>query len=70
MAQLSLLDHFSALTDPRQRGKVLYPLPEIMLLILCGTPAGAGDFVEIREGGRKRNRMKSAPEPCCLTGSS
>ena len=38
-------------TDPRQRGKVLYPLPEIMLLILCGTPAGAGDFVEIREGG-------------------
>ena len=47
MTRLSLLDHFSALTDPRQQGKVLYPLPEIMLLILCGTLAGAEDFVEI-----------------------
>ena len=51
MARLSLLDHFSALADPRQQGKVLYPLPEIMLLILCGTLAGAEDFVEIREWG-------------------
>ena len=57
MAQLSLLGHFSALTDPRQRGKVLYPLPEIMLLILCGTLAGAEDFVEIREWGRKKLRF-------------
>jgi hypothetical protein len=30
----SLLRHFAALKDPRQRGKVLYPLPEILLLIL------------------------------------
>ena len=42
----SLLDHFSGLDDPRQRGKVLYPLPEIMLLILCATHSGAEDFVE------------------------
>ena len=41
MHQLSLVDHFSALDDPRQRGKVLYPLPEIMLLILCATLSGA-----------------------------
>jgi hypothetical protein len=27
----SLLDHFSALSDPRQRWRVLYPLPEILL---------------------------------------
>ena len=39
MTRLSLPDHFSALADPRQHGKVLYPLPEIMLLILCrGNP--------------------------------
>jgi predicted transposase YbfD/YdcC len=31
MSRRSLLDHFSALDDPRQRGKVVYPLPEIML---------------------------------------
>ncbi len=37
MARLALLGHFSALDDPRQRGRVLYPLPEIMLLIRCGT---------------------------------
>lgn len=45
-AQSSLLDHFSALKDPRQSAKVLYPLPEILLLALSATLAGADDFVE------------------------
>jgi len=36
----SLLDHSSALKDPRQVGKVVYPLPELLLLILCATLAG------------------------------
>ena len=57
MARLSLLDHFSALDDPRQRGKVVFPLPEIMLLILCGTLAGAEDFVEIQGWGRQKLRF-------------
>jgi hypothetical protein len=35
-----LLDHFAALSDPRQHGKVLYPLPEI--LVLSATIAGGG----------------------------
>jgi len=43
----SLLDHFSALEDPRQQWKVVYPLPDILLVILSATPAGADDFVEI-----------------------
>jgi predicted transposase YbfD/YdcC len=47
----SLIDHFSALEDPRQAWKVVYPLPEILLLVLCGTLAGAEDFVEIRRWG-------------------
>lgn len=38
---LSLLDHFSARKDPRQSGKVVYPLPEILLLVLAATLAGA-----------------------------
>ena len=33
-AQVSFLAHFSALRDPRQVAKMLYPLPEILLLVL------------------------------------
>ena len=51
---VSILDHFSALTDPRQRWRVLYPLPEIMLLVLCATLSGMEDFVEIRLWGEQR----------------
>jgi len=47
----SLIDHFAALEDPRQSWKVLYPLPEILLVVLCATLAGAEDFVEIRRWG-------------------
>ena len=47
----SLLDHFSTLEDPRQSWKVVYPLPEILLLVLCATLAAAEDFVEIRRWG-------------------
>lgn len=50
----SLIGHFSALDDPRQPGKVLYPLPEIMLLVLCATLSGAEDFVEVRFWGREK----------------
>jgi predicted transposase YbfD/YdcC len=46
-AATPLLDHFAALEDPRQRAKVLHPLPEILLLLLAATLAGADDFVEI-----------------------
>lgn len=49
----ALLDHFSALKDPRQQAKVLYPLPEIVLLLLCATLAGADDFVEMRLWGSR-----------------
>ena len=49
----SLLDHFSVLRDPRQGGKVLYLLPEILLLVLCATLAGANDFVAVRLWGEQ-----------------
>jgi len=48
----SLIDQFSVLEDPRQSWKVLFPLPEVLLLVLCGTLAGAEDFVEIRRWGQ------------------
>lgn len=49
-----LLDHFSALRDPRQRWRVLYPLPEILLLTLCATLSGMEDFTEVRLWGGER----------------
>jgi len=50
----SILDHFSALRDPRQQWRVVYPLPEILLLVLCATLSGMEDFVEIRLWGELR----------------
>ena len=44
---IAFLDHFSALADPRQAWKVVYPLGEIMLLVLCGELAGAEGFADI-----------------------
>ena len=45
-----MLEQFAALSDPRQtvKVKILYPLPEIVLLLLCATLAGADDFVEVQ----------------------
>jgi predicted transposase YbfD/YdcC len=51
---VAFLDHFSALEDPRQRCKVLYPLDEIVLFVLCAVLSGADDFVEIAAWGRMR----------------
>ncbi|MFL6727912.1 MAG: ISAs1 family transposase [Sphingomicrobium sp.] len=51
---VSFLDHFSALSDPRQQWRVIYPLPEIMLLVLCATLSGMEDFVEIKLWGEQR----------------
>jgi predicted transposase YbfD/YdcC len=53
-ARPCFLTHFAALRDPRQSAKVLYPLSEILLLLLCATIAGADDFVEITLWGRER----------------
>jgi predicted transposase YbfD/YdcC len=53
-AGTSLVEHFAALEDPRQAAKVLYPLPEILLLLLSATLAGADDCVEIELWGREQ----------------
>ena len=52
-SRTALVAHFSALEDPRQQAKVLYPLPEIVLLLLCATLAGADDFVEMGLWGKQ-----------------
>lgn len=49
----SLMERFAVLSDPRQAAKVVYPLPESLLLLLCATLAGADDFVETEVWGRQ-----------------
>jgi predicted transposase YbfD/YdcC len=48
------LSHFNDLPDPRQRGKVTYPLDEVLLLALLAVLAGAESFVEIARFGEKK----------------
>jgi len=46
-----LLDHFSAIPDPRDPRYVAYPLPEIMFLVVCGTICDCEDFDLIADWG-------------------
>lgn len=48
------LDHFRSLPDPRQQGKVVYPLDEVLLLSLLAVLAGAESFVDIARFGAKK----------------
>ena len=40
----ALLDNFSIIEDPREPWRVAHPLPEVLLLALCGTIADCNDF--------------------------
>ena len=48
------LEHFEPLDDPRQSGKVWYPLHEVLLLCLLAVLAGAECWVEIAEFGKAK----------------
>jgi predicted transposase YbfD/YdcC len=48
------LEHFRDLPDPRQRGKVIYPLEEVLLLCLLAVLAGAETIVDIARFGEKK----------------
>lgn len=47
----ALLDHFSVIDDPREAWRVLHPLPEVLLLVVCGTMADCDDFDAIAAWG-------------------
>src|SRR5258705_2928391 len=58
----SFLHYFSELPDHRQPGKVDYPLPEVLLLILLAVLAGAETFTDIaRFGERKIELLRRFP---------
>jgi len=46
-------EHFAPLSDPR-RGKVTYPLQEIVFIALCAVVGGADDFVAIADWASMR----------------
>jgi predicted transposase YbfD/YdcC len=48
------LDYFKDLPDPRQPGKVIYPLNEVLLLSLLAVLAGAETFCDIARFGEKK----------------
>jgi predicted transposase YbfD/YdcC len=48
------LNHFKDMPDHRQRGKVTYPLDEVLLLALLAVLAGAESFVDIARFGCKK----------------
>src|SRR5947209_20549039 len=47
----AFLDHFGGLQDTREAGKVLHPVPEILLVTLCGVMAGAEGLEDIEDDG-------------------
>jgi len=47
-----LLKHFSDLGDEREPWRVLYPLAEVMLLVVCGTICSCDDFDDIAAWGK------------------
>ena len=47
----ALLDHFSEIEDPREPWRVAHPLPEVLLLVVCGTMADCDDYDAISAWG-------------------
>jgi hypothetical protein len=57
---LVFLSYFDDVPDPRQRAKVMYPLPEALLLRLLAVLAGAETICDIARFGEKK-RKRSFP---------
>src|SRR5262245_1935452 len=47
----ALLDHFSVIEDWRETWRVAHPLPEVLLLVVCGTIADCDDYEGIADWG-------------------
>jgi predicted transposase YbfD/YdcC len=48
----ALLDHFATIDDPRDVRRVAHPLPEVLLLVVCGTMADCDDYEHIAAWGQ------------------
>lgn len=50
----ALLEHFAAIQDPREPWRVAHPLPEVLLLVVCGTICDCDDYDLIADWGAAR----------------
>jgi len=57
-----LLHHFSELTDDREPLRIVYPLAEVLLLVVCATIAGCDDPVRVFRDFRYRTRYSWSQE--------
>ena len=44
---IAILNYFNSIPDPRVSGMIMYPLEEILLVLLCGTLCGMPDIDDI-----------------------
>ncbi|NEV65161.1 ISAs1 family transposase, partial [Thiorhodococcus minor] len=51
---VSLIEHFAPLHDPRVERNKLYPLMEILLLVVCATLSGAEGWEAMEEFGKEK----------------
>jgi predicted transposase YbfD/YdcC len=47
----ALLDRFAEVEDPRDVRRILHPLPEVLLLVVCGSIADCDDYEDIAAWG-------------------
>jgi len=60
-----LIQHFAPLEDPRIERNKLYPLPEVILLVICAVLGRADDWQAIEQFGHDKLEWlrKFAPYP-------
>ena len=49
----ALLEHFGRIEDPREPWRVAHPLPEVLLLVVCGAICDCDDYDLIAEWGER-----------------
>ena len=59
----ALLEHFSRIEDPREPWRVAHPLPEVLLLVVCGTIADCDDYEGIADWAKRIWRIFGASCP-------
>src|SRR3546814_18953214 len=58
----ALLEHFSQIEDPRDPWRVAHPLPEVLLLAVCGTIADCDDYDHIHAWGERTDERRVGKE--------
>src|SRR3982751_6297287 len=66
----ALLDHFGQIEDPREPWRVAHPLPEVLLLVVCGTICDCEDYDLIAEWGEEHLAVlrRYLPYHYCVPG--